>query len=269
MKNKAVITLLALTMTAAMLAGCGKKDIAKLPSEGTEAAAEISTETEKAVVVETETEESTEGAELVYNTETETEVVAKGEKADSKKTDSKTETKKDDTKLTDTKSTSVKDSATSTGSAQSSGNNSATTGTSASGSTSNTGSSSGASSTSGNNTGTNAGSTSAGNTSTAETDTTTDTTSSQPEAPKNPCPYPVWQVMDLGDGYVGYYCPDDVGDRYMSFDEYIANEARCDEEMHSIAKQGKYEMSSDYPRFGPYDDAFMYVTLISMKNLEE
>ena len=86
MKNKLIITLLALTMTTAMLAGCGKKETAEVQSADTEAVVEVSTET-KAVVAETETEESTEGAELVYNTETDTEVVAKGDKTTGKKSD--------------------------------------------------------------------------------------------------------------------------------------------------------------------------------------
>ena len=89
MKNKLIITLLALTMTTAMLAGCGKKETAEVQSADTEAVAEVSTET-KAVTTETETEESTEGAELVYNTETDTEVVAKEDKAKSDKADTKT-----------------------------------------------------------------------------------------------------------------------------------------------------------------------------------
>lgn len=99
MKNKLIITLLALTMTTAMLAGCGKEK-AEVQTADTEAVAEVSTET-KAVAAETETE----GAELVYNTETDTEVVAKGDKTTGKKsdkadtkTDTKTETKADSTK---------------------------------------------------------------------------------------------------------------------------------------------------------------------------
>ena len=93
MKNKLIITLLALTMTTAMLAGCGKKETAEVQSAETEAVAEVSTET-KAVTAETETEESTEsteGAELVYNTETDTEVVAKEDKTKSDKADAKTD----------------------------------------------------------------------------------------------------------------------------------------------------------------------------------
>ena len=89
MKNKLIITLLALTITTAMLAGCGK-ETAEVQSADTEAVAEVSTET-KAVTAETETEESTEGAELVYNTETDTEVVAKEDKTKSDKADAKTD----------------------------------------------------------------------------------------------------------------------------------------------------------------------------------
>ena len=85
MKNKLIITLLALTMTTAMLAGCGK-ETAEVQSADTEAVAEASTEI-KAVAAETETE----GAELVYNTETDTEVVAKEDKTKSDKADAKTD----------------------------------------------------------------------------------------------------------------------------------------------------------------------------------
>ena len=109
MKNKVIITLLALTMTTAMLAGCGK-ETAEVQSADTEAVAEVSTET-KAVVAETETEESTEGAELVYNTETGTEVVAKEDKTKSDKADAKTDSTgstKDSASKTDSKDAGTK-----------------------------------------------------------------------------------------------------------------------------------------------------------------
>ena len=114
MKNKLIITLLALTMTTAMLAGCGK-ETAEVQSADTEAVAEVSTEA-KAVVAETETEESTEGAELVYNTETDTEVVAKEDKTKPDKADAKTDSTgstKDSVSKTDSKDAGTKnDSAT-------------------------------------------------------------------------------------------------------------------------------------------------------------
>ena len=114
MKNKLIITLLALTTTAAMLAGCGK-ETAEVQTADTEAVAEVNTETET-VAAETETEESTEGAELVYNTETDTEVVAKEDKTKSDKTDAKTDSTgstKDSVSKTETKADSTKnDSAT-------------------------------------------------------------------------------------------------------------------------------------------------------------
>ena len=114
MKNKLIITLLALTMTTAMLAGCGK-ETAEVQSADTEAVAEVSTET-KAVAAETETEESTEGAELVYNTETDTEVVAKEDKTKPDKADAKTDSTgstKDSVSKTDSKDAGTKkDSAT-------------------------------------------------------------------------------------------------------------------------------------------------------------
>lgn len=109
MKNKLIITLLALTMTTAMLAGCGK-ETAEVQTADTEAVAEVSTET-KAVVAETETEESTEGAELVYNTETGTEVVAKEDKTKSDKADAKTDSTgstKDSASKTDSKDAGTK-----------------------------------------------------------------------------------------------------------------------------------------------------------------
>ena len=109
MKNKLIITLLALTMTTAMLAGCGK-ETAEVQSADTEAVAEVSTEA-KAVVAETETEESTEGAELVYNTETDTEVVAKEDKTKPDKADAKTDSTsstKDSASKTDSKNAGTK-----------------------------------------------------------------------------------------------------------------------------------------------------------------
>ena len=109
MKNKLIITLLALTITTAMLAGCGK-ETAEVQSADTEAVAEVSTET-KAVAAETETEESTEGAELVYNTETGTEVVAKEDKTKSDKADAKTDSTgstKDSASETDSKDAGTK-----------------------------------------------------------------------------------------------------------------------------------------------------------------
>ena len=105
MKNKLIITLLALTITTAMLAGCGKETV-----EVQSADAEVSTET-KAVAAETETEESTEGAELVYNTETDTEVVAKEDKTKSDKADAKTDSTgstKDSASETDSKDAGTK-----------------------------------------------------------------------------------------------------------------------------------------------------------------
>ena len=110
MKNKLIITLLALTMTTAMLAGCGK-ETAEVQTADTEAVAEVSTET-KAVAAETETED----AELVYNTETDTEVVAKEDKAKPDKADAKTDSTgstKDSASKTDSKDAGTKnDSAT-------------------------------------------------------------------------------------------------------------------------------------------------------------
>ena len=176
MKNKLIITLLALTMTTAMLAGCGKKETAEVQSADTEAVAEVSTET-KAVVAETETEESTEGAELVYNTETDTEVVAKEDKTKPDKADAKTDSTgstKDSASKTDSKDAGTKTET----KADSTKNDSATQ---------------------------------------APAETTTNTPAQTPaetpapepesEAPaQNLCPYgPFDQWLDLGNGWWGYY----------------------------------------------------------------
>ena len=103
MKKKLVITLLATALATSSLAGCGKKETANVPAEGTEVVAEVNTETEveEVVVAETETEEDTESAELVYNTETE--AVAKEDK-----TTEKTDAKKDTTETGSTKTDSSK-----------------------------------------------------------------------------------------------------------------------------------------------------------------
>ena len=174
MKNKLIITLLALTMTTIMLAGCGKKETAEVQSADTEAVAEVSTET-KAVEAETETE----GAELVYNTETDTEVVAKGDKTTGKKSD-KADTKTDSTgstkesaSKTDSKDAGTKTDTKTETKADSTKNDSATQ---------------------------------------APAETTTNTPAEtpapepEPEAPaQNLCPYTLNQWLDLGDGWWGFY----------------------------------------------------------------
>ena len=171
MKNKLIITLLALTMTTAMLAGCGK-ETAEVQSADTEAVAEVSTET-KAVAAETETEESTEDAELVYNTETDTEVVAKEDKTKSDKADAKTDSTgstKDSASKTDSKNAGTK--------ADSTKNDSATQAPAET--TTNT---------------------------PAQTPAETPAPEPEPEAPaQNLCPYgPFDQWLDLGNGWWGYY----------------------------------------------------------------
>ena len=175
MKNKLIITLLALTMTTAMLAGCGK-ETAEVQTADTEAVAEVSTET-KAVAAETETEESTEGAELVYNTETDTEVVAKEDKTKPDKADAKTDSTgstKDSASKTESKDAGTK-TETKAGSTK---NNSATQ----------------------------APAETATNTP-AQTPAETPAPEPEPEAPaQNLCPYgPFDQWLDLGNGWWGYY----------------------------------------------------------------
>ena len=175
MKNKLIITLLALTMTTAMLAGCGKKETADVQSADTEAVAEVNTE---AVAAETETEESTEGAELVYNTETDTEVVAKEDKTKSDKADAKTDSTgstKDSASKTDSK-----DAGTKTETKPDSTKNDSATQAPAE-TTTNT---------------------------PAETpadSTVSDQPTTGPQATTAKCPYTVNTWMDLGDGWWGCY----------------------------------------------------------------
>ena len=174
MKNKLIITFLALTMTTAMLAGCGK-ETAEVQSADTEAVAEVSTET-KAVAAETETEESTEGAELVYNTETDTEVVAKEDKTKSDKADAKTDSTgstKDSASKTDSNDAGTK-TETKADSAKTDSATQAPAGT-----TTNT---------------------------PAQTPAETPAREPEPEAPaQNLCPYTLNQWLDLGDGWWGFY----------------------------------------------------------------
>ena len=161
MKNKLIITLLALTTTAAMLAGCGK-ETAEVQSADTEAVAEVNTE---AVAAETETEESAEGAELVYNTETDTEVVAKEDKTKSDKADAKTDSTgstKDSASKTDSKDAGTKTET----KPDSTKNDSATQ---------------------------------------APAETPAETPAPEPAPAQNLCPYTLNQWLDLGDGWWGYY----------------------------------------------------------------
>lgn len=175
MKNKLIITLLALTMTTAMLAGCGK-ETAEVQSADTETVAEVNTEKET-VAAETETEESTEGAELVLNTETtgKAEVAATGDKntGTNKKSDTKSETKKTDSTKTDSKDAGTKTET----KADSTKNDSATQAPAET--TTNT---------------------------PAETPAETPAPEPEPEAPaQNLCPYTLNQWLDLGNGWWGYY----------------------------------------------------------------
>ena len=172
MKNKLIITLLALTTTAAMLAGCGK-ETAEVQSADTETVAEVNTETET-VAAETETEESTEGAELVLNTETteKAEVAATGDKntGTNKKSDTKSETKKTDSTKTETKADSTKNDSATQAPAETTTNTPAQT--------------------------------------PAETPaepTVSDQPTTGPQETTAKCPYTVNTWMDLGDGWWGCY----------------------------------------------------------------
>lgn len=162
MKNKLIITLLALTTTAAMLAGCGK-ETAEVQSADTETVAEVNTE---AVAAETETEESTEGAELVYNTETDTEVVAKEDKTKSDKADAKTDSTgstKDSASKTDSKDAGTKNDSATQAPAETTTNTP------------------------------------------AQTPAETPAPAPEPAPAQNLCPYTLNQWLDLGDGWWGFY----------------------------------------------------------------
>ena len=220
MKNKLIITLLALTMTTAMLAGCGKKETAEVQSADTEAVAEISTETQ-AVVAETETEESTEGAELVYNTETDTEVVAKEDKTKSDKADAKTDSTgstKDSASKTDNKNAGTKTET----KADSTKNDSATQAPAET--TTNT---------------------------PAETPAETPAPEPEPEpAPaQNLCPYsPLMTWIDLGDGWWGFY---DAKDYPNYLETYQAISKQMTEKCQN---EGLTNVNGSSEYLGKYDD---------------
>ena len=112
MKNKLIITLLALTMTTAMLAGCGKKQTVYGPTESTEAVMDIEPTTEEYVVK----TEGTEKGELVVTKydgistkdtvkskdDVDTKGDTKSDNSSKDSTDSKESDKKDSSKI-DTK----------------------------------------------------------------------------------------------------------------------------------------------------------------------
>ena len=85
--------------------------------------------------------------------------------------------------------------------------------------------SSGNSGNSGNNNNSNTGNNSSGNTSTPTPEPTpAPAPEPTPEPAKNLCPYTLYQVMDLGDGYKGYYAP-----RYGNFADWNAEDACVDQ----------------------------------------
>lgn len=186
MKKKLVITLLLAALATTSLAGCGKKETANVPAEGTEVVAEVNTETEveEVVVAETETEEDTESAELVYNTEIEN--VAKEDKT-TEKTDAKKDTtgtgstKTDSSKGSNSTGTSTGETSQSVGSSQSA-NSGSTSETKPSTQTATTGTSSTQSSTQN--------TTPSSSNTQSSTQTTTPSTSetkpSEPETPSEP-----------------------------------------------------------------------------------
>ncbi len=224
MKNKVIITLLALTMTTAMLAGCGKKETAEVQTADTEAVAEVSTET-KAVVAETETEESTEGAELVYNTETGTEVVAKEDKTKSDKADAKTDSTgstKDSASKTDSKDAGTKTET----KADSTKNDSATQAPAET--TTNTPAET-----------------------PAQTPAETPAETPAPEEPaQNLCPYsPLNTWIDLGDGWWGYYSANGTADS-EELDQQLQKEM-----FEKCQNEGLTNVNGSSEPLGRYDDA--------------
>ena len=219
MKNKLIITLLALTMTTAMLAGCGKKETAEVQSADTEAVAEVSTET-KAVTAETETEESTEGAELVYNTETDTEVVAKGDKTKPDKADAKTDSTgstKDSASKTDSKNAGTKTET----KADSTKNDSATQAPAE--------------------TTTNTPAQTPAETPAEPTVSDQPTTGPQPTTAK--CPYTVNTWMDFGDGWWGCYKAY-INDKTPQENDAISNEVDIEFQNKLASENLTYDNSS-------------------------
>ena len=218
MKNKLIITLLALTITTAMLAGCGK-ETAEVQSADTEAVAEVSTET-KAVTAETETEESTEGAELVYNTETDTEVVAKGDKTKPDKADAKTDSTgstKDSASKTDSKNAGTKTET----KADSTKNDSATQAPAE--------------------TTTNTPAQTPAETPAEPTVSDQPTTGPQPTTAK--CPYTVNTWMDFGDGWWGCYKAY-INDKTPQENDAISNEVDIEFQNKLASENLTYDNSS-------------------------
>ena len=221
MKNKLVIVLLATALVTTALAGCGKKETAEVQSADTEAVAEVSTET-KEVVAEKETEESTEGAELVYNTETDTEVVAKEDKTKPDKADAKTDSTgstKDSASKTDSK-----DAGTKTETKPDSTKNDSATQAPAE-TTTNT---------------------------PAETpaQTPAETPAPEPTPAQNLCPYsPLMTWIDLGDGWWGIYDAKGV-DNYLE----IYNQ-RSEELFEKCQNEGLTNVNGSSEFLGKYDDA--------------
>ena len=263
MKNKVIITLLALTMTAAMLAGCGK-ETAEVQSEGTETVAEVSTET-KAVVVDTETEESTEGAELVYNTENDDiKLLSKSE--GSATVDS---TQKSDSTSTSTGKNGKTDSAkngngtggtggTSSGSSTTNGSSANSgSGTSSSGNTSNSTSTSG----------TNSGSSSSGNSGTS-TSQPEQEVASQPETPQEPqlesFPYSIGVVYENGDG-TAYIYSYSTTTHVNPSEEEIKRSQDYPWECELKLSDAGYPTNSQYEQLGEYQEGYMMKITATVK----
>ena len=222
MKNKLVIALLAAALVTTALTGCGKKETAEQTvTESTEA---VAVETE-APVMETETEETTESAELVYNTESEepAETTAKGEKT----------AKTDDSKNADTKTADSKDSKKDTGKTDTAKNDTAKNDTAK------------------NDAGTNTG---AATDTPAQTPAETPAETPAPEEPaQNLCPYgPLWTWMDFGDGWWGFY----DANHYADAATMEADHQRVNTEMETnFYEKGLIDDNWSKEFLGRYDDA--------------
>lgn len=225
MKNKLIITLLALTMTTAMLAGCGK-ETAEVQTADTETVAEASTETETvAVETETDTEEFAEGAELVLNTETteKAEVAATGDKntGTNKKSDTKSETKKTESTKADSKDAGTKTET----KADSTKNDSATQAPAVT--TTNTPAETPAQTP-------------------AETPaepTVSDQPTTGPQATTAKCPYTVNTWMDFGDGWWGCYKAY-INDKTPQENDAISNEVDIEFQNKLASENLTYDNSS-------------------------
>ena len=218
MKRKLVITLLLTALATTSLAGCGKKETANVPAEGTEVVAEINTETEveEVVVEETETEEIVVAeTEETTESESDTEVVAKNDNKDSDKAETKTNAGKTESSKNESNNSNKNNGSTSTN------NNAQTEQPSA-----------------------------PVETPAVETPVETPAPEPEPAPAQNLCPYsPLMTWIDLGDGWWGIYDAKGV-DNYLE----IYNQ-RSEELFEKCQNEGLTNVNGSSEFLGKYDDA--------------